>query len=110
MRLLNDTPCLMWRNVPNFKIRSHKDVYDLLMEYIQTKKYSFRLIDDVEQVEYTIQKDETYLFTWGLGIRKGNLSDPFNPVTMIEMDINDLVKFIYKHRKVFNEYMFNRED
>lgn len=110
MRLVNDTEFLMWQVVPNFKIRSHKDVYDLLMEYIKTKRYSFRLIDDVEQVEYTIQKDETTLFIWGFGIREGNLNDPFNPVMMGEIYIDDLIKFIYKHRKVFNEYMFNRED
>ena len=109
MRLVNDTG-LAWKNVPNFKIRSHKDVDNFLMEMVVSKKYSFRLIDDAEQVEYTIQKDKTTLFTWGFGIREGNLNDPFNPVMMGEIYIDDLVKFIYKYRKVFNEYMFNRED
>ena len=109
MRIINDTG-LAWKNVPNFKIRSHKDVDDFLMEMVVSKRYSFRLIDDVEQVEYTIQKDETTLFTWGFGIREGNLNDPFNPVMMGEIFINDLIKFIYKYRKVFNEYFFSRED
>ena len=110
MKLVNDTPCLMWQNVPNFKIRSHKDVYALLMEYIKTKEYSFRLIDEDQQIEYTIQKKDTTLFTWNFGIRKGDLYNPFNPVLMKEIDIDDLVKFIFKHRKVFNEFLFNRED
>ena len=110
MRIINDTPCLMWKSIPDFKIRSHKDVCDFLMKHIQTKKYSFRLIDDVEQVEYTIKKDETTLFTWNFGIREGDLTNIFNPVMMQEIDIKDLVKIIYKYRKTFNEYFFNKED
>ena len=109
MRIINDTG-IAWRNEPDFKIRSHKDVGNFLMEMVVSKQYSFRLIDDVEQVEYTIQKDGTTLCTWGFGIREGDLTDPFNPVMMGEININDLIKFIYKHRKVFNEYFFNRED
>lgn len=103
---INDTDFLLWRNEPNFKIRSLNDAGKFLMEHIQTKTYSFRIIDG--ETEYTIKKDAKHL--WTFGYRNGDLQNPFNPVMAKKIDFNDVVKIVYKYRKIINEFFFNKED
>lgn len=106
MKFINDTPCLVLQKIPNFKIRSLNDAEKFLMEHITNKAYSFRIIDNGE--EYTIQKDEDAL--WAFGYRNGDLKNVFNPVMSQQIDFNDVIKIIYKYRKIINEYFFSRED
>ena len=106
IKFINDTDFLLWKNEPNFKIRSLNDAGEFLMKHIQTKTYSFRIIDG--ETEYTIQKDKNHL--WIFGHRNGNLQNPFNPVLAQKIDFNDIVKIIYKYRKIINEYFFSKED
>ena len=106
IKFINDTDFLLQRNEPNFKIRSSNDAGKFLMEHIQTKTYSFRIIDG--ETEYTIQKDKNHL--WTFGCRNGDLQNPFNPVLAREIDFNDVVKIIYKYRKIINTFFFSKED
>ena len=103
---INDTPCLCWKNEQNFKIRSLNDAGKFLMEHIQTKTYSFRIIDG--ETEYTIQKDKNHL--WTFGYRNGDLQNPFNPVLAQKIDFNDVVKIVYKYRKIINAYFFSKDN
>lgn len=103
---INDTDFLLWRIEPNFRIRSYNDAGLFLMEYIQTKAYSFRIIDG--DTEYTIQKDAKHL--WTFGYRNGDLQNPFNPVMAQEIDFNEVVKIVYKYRKIINAYFFSKEN
>ena len=105
-KFINDTDFLVWRNEPNFRIRSYNDAGKFLMKHIQVKTYSFRIIDG--ETEYTIKKDAKHL--WTFGYRNGDLQNPFNPVLAQKIDFNDIVKIIYKYRKIINEYFFSKED
>lgn len=91
----------VWKNMPDFKIKSINNAKEFLLNQLKSP-FSFRVVSDDE--EWTFEGDEN---VFRLLNRKGDLTDMFNPNLELSTDVNEVAKMLYKHRKAINEHFFS---
>lgn len=93
----------MWKVLVNFKIKSHNDVKRFLNESLINDSEYHVFIDYDELI--TIKKDANGKIE--VGIKYGDLYNPFNPVLIVPEDM--IIKELFTYRKYLNYHFFREE-